>query len=150
MENFRQYIINLALKRIDESVGVKLSVQKVTLVKKLKYKDGEDGDDDCPREFAELPGNPDCFDAEMPQKPRPPPESESNPEPLIEDMSKASRKPALKKGFLNSSKAKAELYPNGSGEGVVPENAGDPMGWLPKKLRNTCKIVDTNSPEYQE
>merc|ERR1712039_950511 len=84
--------------------------QKVTLVKKLKYKDGEDGDDDCPREFAELPGNPDCFDAEMPQKARPPPESETKPEPLIEDMSKASRKPALKKGFLNSSKAKAELY----------------------------------------
>jgi len=33
---------------------------------------------------------------------------------------------------------------------VQPENAGDPMGWMPKKLRNTCKIVDTNAPEYQQ
>eukprot|EP00391_Amoebophrya_sp_Ameob2_P005140 CAMPEP_0178988730 /NCGR_PEP_ID=MMETSP0795-20121207/3965_1 /TAXON_ID=88552 /ORGANISM="Amoebophrya sp., Strain Ameob2" /LENGTH=776 /DNA_ID=CAMNT_0020680021 /DNA_START=87 /DNA_END=2418 /DNA_ORIENTATION=+ len=56
------------------------------------------------------------------------------------------------KGFLNKAKEKnVTLYDeNGSGEGVLPENAGDPMGWLPKKLRNTCQIVDTNTPEYQE
>jgi hypothetical protein len=43
------------------------------------------------------------------------------------------------------------LYPaEGSKEGVVPENAGDPLGYLPKKLRQSCKVVDTNAPEYQE
>ena len=57
--------------------------------------------------------------------------------------------PVLKKGFLNGKGPK--LYgPDGSKEGVVPENAGDPLGYIPKKLRNQCKIVDTRSPEYQE
>jgi len=54
----------------------------------------------------------------------------------------------VKKGFLNKAKG-GELYGvDGSKEGVLPENAGDPMGWIPKKLRNTCKIVDCNNPEY--
>eukprot|EP00656_Telonema_subtile_P007816 TRINITY_DN1366_c0_g1_i7.p2 TRINITY_DN1366_c0_g1~~TRINITY_DN1366_c0_g1_i7.p2 ORF type:complete len:292 (-),score=108.81 TRINITY_DN1366_c0_g1_i7:243-1118(-) len=34
---------------------------------------------------------------------------------------------------------------NGSGEGVLPEGAGDPMGWMPKKLRGMCQVVDTSS-----
>ncbi len=69
---------------------------------------------------------------------------------LIEDLTPDVRKaPVLKKGFLNSGKSK--LYgPDGSKEGVVPENAGDPLGYIPKRLRNQCKIVDTRSPEYQE
>ncbi|CAJ1342460.1 unnamed protein product [Effrenium voratum] len=36
-----------------------------------------------------------------------------------------------------------------SKEGVLPENAGDPLGYIPKGLRKTCKIVDTRSPEYE-
>mmetsp|Transcript_126492 Transcript_126492/g.247988 ORF Transcript_126492/g.247988 Transcript_126492/m.247988 type:complete len:332 (+) Transcript_126492:3-998(+) len=66
-------------------------------------------------------------------------------------MTPGAKKPVMKKGFLNSSRAKGSLYgEGGSGEGVLPENAGDPLGYIPKKLRNTCKIVDCNAPEYQE
>jgi len=130
MEQYRPFIMNLALKRIEESIGVKLSAQ-MTLVKKSRYHDPEDGEEGVPREFTELQGDKDSFDAE-----------------LIQDVTPGARKPAIKKGFLN--KGGGELYPTGSGEGVLPENAGDPMGWMPKKLRNTCKIVDCNSPEYQE
>jgi len=145
-EQFRPYVINLALKRIEESVGVKLVAQQVKLVKALRYKDGEDGDPGVPREFTELANEQDSFDAEVPQKPKVP---ELPPEPLIEDLTPVPKKPVLKKGFLN--KPSTELYgPNGSGEGVLPENAGDPMGWMPKGLRKTCKIVDTNNPEWQE
>jgi len=68
-------------------------------------------------------------------------------EPLIQDVTPGKKKSAVKKGFLNN--AKDALYPEGSKEGVLPENAGDPLGYLPKRLRNTCKVVDTNSPEYQ-
>ena len=59
------------------------------------------------------------------------------------------KKPVMKKGFFNSEKAKkGVLYGEaGSGEGVLPENAGDPLGYIPKKLRQTCKIIDTNTPE---
>ncbi|CAD7956402.1 unnamed protein product [Amoebophrya sp. A25] len=54
------------------------------------------------------------------------------------------------KGFFGKKGAKGALYGDGgSGEGVLPENAGDPMGYLPKKLLQTCKIVDTGAPEYQ-
>ena len=47
----------------------------------------------------------------------------------------------MKKGFLNSN-AKP-LYPKGSEEGILPENAGDPLGYLPKSLRQSCKVRGT-------
>lgn len=147
-EKFRPYVINLALKRIEESIGVQLSNgEKCKLVKSLRYKDGEDGGD-VPREFQELTTEADSFDAPMPEK-SPPQEEKVVEEPLIQDLTPGKSKPAIKKGFLNNKEAKA-LYPNGSKEGVIPENAGDPMGWMPKKLRNSAKIVDCNSPEYQK
>lgn len=148
MEKFRPYVIGLVLKRIEDSVGVKLPQQNVKLVKSQRYKDWEE--EGVPREFAELPGAKDCFDDELPEALRPPSSQEEKADdgPLIQDMSEK-KKPALKKGFLN--KGNTDLYgPNGSGEGVLPENAGDPMGYLPKKLRQSCKIIDTASPEYQE
>lgn len=79
-------------------------------------------------------------------------EPEISPEPLIEEVSSAGgkKKPAMKKGFLNSNKGSSLYGPEGSKEGVLPENAGDPMGWMPKGLRGKSKIVDCNSPEYQE
>jgi len=72
-------------------------------------------------------------------------------EPLIQDVTPgAGKKTALKKGFFNN-KTAAPLYgPEGSKEGVLPENAGDPLGYLPKKLRNSSKIIDCNSPEFQK
>lgn len=143
LENFRPFVINLALKRIEESIGVTLLSQNCKLVKKIRYKDGEGPDGDIPREFAELAD--DIGEAEEQKKPPPPPVIEEV--PLIEEVGAKPKKAAIKKGFLNNS-PKA-LYPEGSKEGVVPENAGDPMGWMPKKLRQNSKIVDCNSPEYQ-
>merc|ERR1719188_888186 len=65
MAQFRPFVINLALKRIEESIGVRLASDKVKLVKSLRYKDGEGADGGIPREFADLPGNADCFDEEV-------------------------------------------------------------------------------------
>lgn len=143
---FRSFVMNLAMKRIEESVGVKLDTNSVKLVKTLRYKDPED-DEGTAREFTELPGDQDSFDAELRA---PAPRQEKPEEPLITDLSpEVPKKSSIKKGFLN--KAGGSLYgDSGSKEGILPENAGDPMGWMPKKLRNTCKIVDCNAPEYQE
>lgn len=146
MKEYRPFIINLALQRVESSIGVKLSSQKVKLVKKFFYKDGEGFCGDEPREFMDLPQEIDTVE-EM-QPPRKPAATEAPEEPLIQDMTPGKKKPALKKGFFNN--AKEALYPEGSKEGVLPENAGDPLGYLPKRLRNTCKVVDTNAPEYQE
>lgn len=147
MESFRPFVINLTLKRIEESLNVKLEASSIKLVKDLRYKDGEDGDQTIPREFRELPDENDSFDDELKMEA---PSKEEPEEILIEDLTPDVRKaPVLKKGFLNGGKSK--LYgPDGSKEGVVPENAGDPLGYIPKRLRNQCKIVDTRSPEYQE
>jgi hypothetical protein len=148
MEQYRQWVLNMAVKRVDESIGVRLSTQKVKLVKSLRYKDGET--DGTPREFTELPSERDMdLDSDIP-----PPAKKTAPDaddkPLSQEVTpNGRRKPAVKKGFLNS-KDSAPLYPEGSKEGVLPENAGDPMGWMPKKLRQNSKIIDCNSPEYQE
>lgn len=144
MKEYRPFIINLVLQRVESSIGVKLSTQKVKLVKKFLYKDGEGSNCDIPRDFTELPQEIETVDEVQPPRHAEPAAPE---EPLIQDVT-PNRKPAVKKGFLNrNSKA---LYPEGSKEGVLPENAGDPMGYLPKGLRKSCKIVDCNSPEYQK
>merc|ERR1719359_1101314 len=55
MTEYRPFIINLALQRVESSIGVKLSTSKVKLVKKFFYKDGEGFTCDEPREFIDLP-----------------------------------------------------------------------------------------------
>ena len=69
--------------------------------------------------------------------------------PAPKEPKKAVKKePVLKKGFFNDSKT--PLYPKGSEEGVLPENAGDPFGYLPKSLRKNCKFVDPTGQYQQE
>ena len=63
--------------------------------------------------------------------------------PMVMEM--PSKEPAVKKGFLLS---KGGFYGE-SNEGILPEGAGDPLGYIPKSLREKCKIVDTR-PEAIE
>merc|ERR1719321_1107428 len=144
MENFRPWLTNVAFNNIEKNLGVKLSRNEVKLVKNCRYKDGQGADGRIPRDFVDV-----VEDDEPPEADRPP---EVSPEPLIEEVAAPGgrKKPAVKKGFFNNNKGKT-LYPEeGSKEGVVHEDAGNPMGWMPKGLRNKAKIVDCNSPEYQE
>jgi len=51
----------------------------------------------------------------------------------------------VRKGFLNNVSKGQSLYgEEGSAEGVVPDGAGDPLGYLPKSFREKCKVVDTS------
>lgn len=55
---------------------------------------------------------------------------------------KASRS-KMNRGFFGSGSdgsAAAVLYPDGSKEGVLPEGAGEPFGWMPKKLRERVQV----------
>jgi hypothetical protein len=63
--------------------------------------------------------------------------------PMIVELGNSEKKtPLIKKGFLNN--AKTHLYgEEGTPEGVLPEGAGDPLGHIPKSLREKCKIIDT-------
>jgi hypothetical protein len=143
MENFRPWLTNVAFNNIEKNMGVTLSRNEVKLVKSCRYKDGQGADGKIPRDFVDV-----VEDDEPPEPHRAP---EVSPEPLIEEVAAPTgrKKPAVKKGFFNNNKGKT-LYPEeGSTEGVVHEDAGNPMGWMPKKLRNSAKIIDCNSPEYQ-
>jgi hypothetical protein len=101
------------------------------------------GNYDTPEKFQELKG---AAYADEP-KPAPPP---AEPAPQLIEEKKPATKTAVKKGFLNNTKGKSLYGPEGSAEGVLPENAGDPLGYIPKSLREKCKIVDSNNPQYQQ
>lgn len=143
-ETFRPWLTNVAFNNIEKNLGVKLARNEVKLVKNCRYKDGQGADGRIPRDFVDV-----VEDDEPPEADRPP---EVSPEPLIEEVAAPGgrKKPAVKKGFFNNSKGATLYPPEGSKEGVVHEDAGNPMGWMPKGLRNKAKIVDCNSPEYQE
>jgi hypothetical protein len=55
---------------------------------------------------------------------------------------------AIKKGFLAN--AGGKLYPTGSSEGTPAPGAGDPLGWMPEKLRSRVQTVDTASMSEEE
>merc|ERR1719262_1364870 len=71
MKEYRPFIINLVLQRIESSIGVKLSTQKVKLVKKFLYKDGEGPNCDQPRDFTELPQEIEAEEETYPQRSAP-------------------------------------------------------------------------------
>lgn len=65
---------------------------------------------------------------------------------LVQEMP-ATNEPVIRKGFLNNPGTR--LYDDkGTTEGVLPEGAGDPLGYLPKGLRDRVQVVDTR-PEAQ-
>ena len=54
----------------------------------------------------------------------------------------------MNKGFFDT--AKEELYPADkegqySVEGILPEGAGEPLGWMPKSLRSKVQICDPST-----
>lgn len=75
---------------------------------------------------------------------------DNRPAPKVEEVGEPRGRgaPAIQKGFFNN--AKVSLYPNGSSEGMHPEGAGDPLGWMPKGLRNRVGVVDTRTTTVQE
>jgi hypothetical protein len=146
-QEFRPHLFELAMKTIETTLTSLQIERTVKLVKKCRYVHAvrSSGGYDTAEKFQELKGT------SYADEPKPTPQAEPAAQPLIEEKPQSKKPSAVKKGFLNSAKAKEKsLYgPEGSAEGVLPENAGDPLGYIPKSLRNKCKIVDQNNPEYQ-
>eukprot|EP00397_Hematodinium_sp_SG-2012_P033881 GEMP01036267.1.p1 GENE.GEMP01036267.1~~GEMP01036267.1.p1 ORF type:complete len:436 (+),score=85.66 GEMP01036267.1:32-1339(+) len=144
MSTYRQHFVNIAFNHVEKELGVRLE-KDPKLVKETWYTDPDE--DGRPWELTDI--NPeDNTSAPPPSQPQ----KEDKKEPLIEEIhtvkESGKKTTVMKKGFLQGADF-APLYPDGSNEGVLPENAGDPMGWMPKKLRQTCKIIDTSTPEYK-
>lgn len=53
-------------------------------------------------------------------------------------------------GKVGEKSDKTTLYPGGSNEGVLPEGAGEPFGWMPKKLRERVNICDTSTTSEEQ
>merc|ERR1719230_811903 len=69
---------------------------------------------------------------------------------LVEEVdSKAKGKVSMKKGFLSGSGAGA-LYPKGSTESIPAEDVGNPLGWMPKGLRDKVSVVDTGTASEKD
>ena len=177
-EYYRLALGNLARKFVEQDAGLTLSKTRWTVFKRAKYKGG-DSDTNEPLRF-ELPEEC-WMDEQPPGPPptaggAPPPGSGG---PLVEPVEEAAeattaKKAAKKKkeadvgaginkkkmnaGFFDKKKDNAVLYPDGSNEGYDPENpgqlrdgTGDPMGWMPKKLRSMVQVADTSTmPEEQQ
>jgi hypothetical protein len=147
-QEFRPHLFELAMKTIETSLPSLQIERTVKLVKKCRYVHAvrSSGGYDTAEKFKELKG---AAYADDP-KPAPAPAPEPEPAPLIEEKPRGKKSSVVKKGFFNNPKAKSLYGEEGSGEGVLPENAGDPLGYIPKSLRNKCKIVDSNNPQYQQ
>jgi hypothetical protein len=145
-QEFRPHLFELAMKTIEASLPSLQIERTVKLVKKCRYVNAfrSSGGYDTPEKFQELKG------AAYADEPAPAPTAEPAPAPLIEEKAQRKKPSAVKKGFFSDAKGKSLYGPEGSGEGVLPENAGDPLGYIPKGLRNKCKIVDANNPQYQQ
>lgn len=92
------------------------------------------------------------------------PEEGHEERPLIEEVPQArktdkNKSPAstwkkgdstVKKGFFDKKGGPGLYGPEGSKEGVVPDGAGDPLGYLPKGLREKMQVVDTNKKNQQQ
>jgi len=149
---FRGHLLDIAINHLEEAICPRKSVKihrgpTVKLVMDTFYKDPDDGEAQELKEIIPIGADSDDEDSETEKENgrRRAAAKKKEEESKIQEVKKQT--PLVKKGFFNN--AKTELYPEGSGEGVLPENAGDPMGWMPKSLRQKCNIVDCNSEEYK-
>lgn len=176
VEYYRTALGNLARKFVEQDTSLTLSKTQWTVFKRARYKGG-DPETNEPLRF-ELPEE--CWMDEPPPNP-PPPTGAQRGGPLVQPVAAAEEKAPAKKskgkgkkktdvgagiskkkmnaGFFDKKGDAAVLYPNGSNEGYDPENpgqlrdgTGDPMGWMPKKLRSMVQVVDTatTSEDHQK
>ena len=166
LKYFRMRLSEIALKFVREETGLVVG-RNYNVLKNLQYK-GEDGLKTAPfelprdvRDDLEATYNRTKAEAEVKQRE----EEEEEPPQMIQEVdvdgtakakkakkakAKAKAKAMADKaqaskmsgGFFDAAGEKSVLYPEGSNEGVQHEDAGNPMGWMPKKLRSMVQIVD--------
>jgi len=150
---YKQRLLQLTIPFVEAETEVKLDISSIKILKNRKYMSGGGVDRRTPWPISVETGDP------KPKKSLDKNRVDDAYADLLGPAAAArmqvgklncpnARKGAVKKGFLNSAKMKTEgtgMYDaDGSGEGVLPEGAGDPMGWMPKKLRGMCNVVDTS------
>lgn len=164
-ERFEKFLPNvtaLALDWVTQETGIQLTKKTVKLLPSITYKDAPTRSNDGSNQLDEnirkraaafyeqmLKSAPSeakpttSSGAQLPEKLNVSAQADVSTAPrrMVVEMSTANE-PVIRKGFLNNPKAR--LYDDkGTTEGVLPEGAGDPLGYLPKSLRDRVKVVDT-------
>ena len=145
-------LLSPSLRCQDTNGAVSMNVQTIQFLRNSEYKGGTGPKGKEPVSISVEVGD---------DEPAPPPKEEF----LIEEVSSTRNKPTTTKisggkkkstaqkmkGFFDKAKPEDSLYgPEGSNEGVVPDGAGDPLGYLPKGLRDRCKVVDSSKLNQEQ
>ena len=156
-EHYRDYLMQIATKNINEDHGVVLAPARTELLPTARYKGPNGENSENTHAFPVFASD---AEREMDQAATAPRGSGAPGKPIIEEVgtpidrnrnasassSEGIRKgPVIKKGFFGASKT-AELYPDGSSEGIrKPGEQYDPLGHIPESVRTKCHVIDTGA-----
>ena len=152
-EHFRDYLMDIAAKNVAEDHGVVLAPGRNVVMEVARYK-GPDGENkDNTHAFPVFADEKDdAASAEKDEATARRAEgavasaSARDAEPPARPAARRTKKP-IKKGFLSSiSGLGAELYPEGSAEGIPkPGEQYDPLGHIPENVRKNCHVIDSGA-----
>ena len=156
-EHYRDYLIQIATKNINEDHGVVLAPARTELLPTARYKGPNGENSENTHAFPVFASD---AEREMDQAATAPRGSGAPGKPIIEEVgtpsdrnrntsassSEGIRKgPVIKKGFFGASKT-AEIYQDGSSEGIPkPGEQYDPLGHIPESVRTKCHVIDTGA-----
>ena len=154
-EHFRDYLVDIAAKNVAEDHGVDLAPGRNTVMEVARYKGpgGENKDNTHAfpvfaeeKDEAEPRAEKDEATAERLEDAVASASSARAAEPPARPAARRAEKP-IKKGFLSSAAGLgAELYPEGSAEGIPkPGEQYDPLGHIPENVRKNCHVIDSGA-----
>ena len=154
-EHFRDYLVDIAAKNVAEDHGVDLAPGRNTVMEVARYKGpgGENKDNTHAfpvfadeKDDAEPRAEKDEATAERLEDAVASASSARAAEPPARPAARHTKKP-IKKGFLSSASGLgAELYPEGSAEGIPkPGEQYDPLGHIPENVRKNCHVIDSGA-----
>ena len=152
-EHFRDYLMDIAVKNVAEDHGIVLAPGRNVVMEVARYKGPSGENKDNTRAFPVFADERD--DASSAEK------DEATVRRVEDAVASASARDAelparpaarrtknpIKKGFLSSASGlRAELYPEGSAEGIPkPGEQYDPLGHIPENVRTNCHVIDSGA-----
>jgi len=151
-EHYRDYLIQIATKNIHEDHGIDLAPARTEVLPTARYKGPKGENSENTHAFPVF-----ASDAGRGEEPSATATREPG-NPIIQETGtrggdrnrdttsdRIRKGQAVRKGFFSASKS-AELYPDGSSEGIPkPGEQYDPLGHIPESIRTKCHVIDTGA-----
>ena len=156
-EHFRDYLMDIAEKNIQEDHGISCAPGRRVVLEVAKYKGPNGEHKDKTHEFPVFVDREEDRDEKIDSSSKETKDTTTSADEKSEknaprtetgnaSTSKNNQKP-IKKGFLSSSgRGDTSLYPNGSAEGIrKPGEEYDPLGHIPENVRKNCHVIDSGA-----